>query len=171
MSLLLFVCILSCSESDDSKDDQQQAQGSVSFAFIDGGGFVMENIVATISNNYETTNTLTIRIKANSEGNSSGILTLNIVDNDANNEAFKIDEEYSYRSNADPIYLTATYVDTNTDFKGTTGRVRVSKYEENVNGNSKSIKINAIFNITGGFKTMLGNISGLVLNCEDCQNM
>jgi hypothetical protein len=170
LALFLFVITFSCSESDDSNEEKQQLeQGSVSLAFTDGGGFVMENIVATVTSNYENSNTLSILIKANAE-DSGGILTLNIVDNDASIEAFKFDDEYSYQNNVSSVYATATYVDSSRDFSGTVGRVRITKYQENVNGNSKATKISATFNITGNFVTMLGNISGLVLNCEECPN-
>ncbi|WP_298553391.1 hypothetical protein [uncultured Algibacter sp.] len=167
LALFLFVLTFSCSESNDSEDVKQQEQGSISIAFTDFGGFVMENIVATISNNYEATNNISINVKADAEG-ASGKLTLTIVDN-SDIEAFKTGEEYAFSDNTAPIYVTASFVNINRDFTGSTGKLRITKFEENVNGNSKLIKISGTFNVTGtGFTTMLSTINDLILTCNSC---
>lgn len=164
LTLFLFTITLSCSESDDSKEEQQQAQGSLSLAFISGGGFIMENVTATISGNYENTKKLSIHITGEAEGSNIGELTLNLVDNDPSSEAFKTDTEYSFNSNTTTIYASATYVSSNIDFSGNTGRLTITKYEEN----TKSATINGVLSITGSGDTMLLNMSGLILTCTEC---
>lgn len=164
--LFLFVMTLSCSESDDSKEEQQQAQGSLSLAFISGGGFVMENVTATISGHYDNTKKLSITITGEAEGSNIGELTLNLIDNAPDIEAFKTDTEYSFNMNSNTVYANAAYVDSNRDFSGNTGRLTITKYEES----TKSVIINGILNITGNNETMLLNMSSLIVTCNDCTN-
>ncbi len=162
--LFLFVITLSCSESDDSIEEQQQAQGSLSLAFISGGGFVMENVTATISGLYNNTNKLSIHITGEAEGSNIGELTLNLIDNDPDSEAFKVNTEYSFNINSNTVYANATYVDSYKDFSGDTGRLTITKYDESTN----SATINGILSITGNYETMLLNMSSLILTCTEC---
>lgn len=164
--LFLFLINLSCSKSDDTQEEQN-SPGSVSIAFTNGGGFVMENIKATVSNDYTSSNKLTVNITGSAEGSSGGSFTMSIVDNDDNFSALAKDNSIPFGNTTKSFYATARYTSNSIDFEGLTGTLDVTKYEENTN--SKTALLNATFSPSNGSGViMLGTISGLVLRCTSC---
>ncbi|GGD21857.1 hypothetical protein [Hyunsoonleella pacifica] len=166
--LLVFVFTLSCSESENSEEEQQQTQGSISIAFTNGDGFVMENIVATLTNYYETDQTLNINITADAEGPSGGKLTLTIVDNDDSFQALVNGSQFPIGDNTKSFYATLRYVDNTSTFTGATGSLDIRSFQANLNGNSNKALLSAVFSSSDGTVIMNSTISDLILNCIEC---
>lgn len=166
--LLVFLFTLSCSENDSSEDEQQQTQGSISIAFTSGGGFVMENIVATLSNYYETDKTLSMNITADAEGPGGGKLTLTIVDNDSAFQALVNGNQFPIGDTTKSFYATLRYVDNTSTFTGATGSLDIISFQANLDGNSNKALLSAVFSSSDGTVIMNSTISDLILNCLEC---
>ncbi|TBM99005.1 hypothetical protein EYD45_15935 [Hyunsoonleella flava] len=166
--LLVSVLTLSCSENDGSEDEQQSTQGSISIAFTNGGGFAMENIVATISNYYETSQTLSINITADTEGPSGGKLTLTVVDNDTTFQALVNGTKFPIGDTSKSFYATLRYVDNSSTFTGISGSLDISTIEDNLNGDADKLRLNAVFSSFDGSVIMNSTISDLILDCFEC---
>lgn len=163
-ALFLILINLSCSDSDDSQEEQL-AQGSISIAFTDGGGFVMENIKATVSNDYTTSNTLSINVTASAEGSSGGRLTLNIVDNDDSLKALVKDNKIPIGDTSKSFYATVKYIDNSREFNGLIGAFEVDNYVSN----GKTAVLSGTFSSTNdNFVNILSSINSLILNCPSC---
>ncbi len=93
----------------------------------------MENIKATVSNNYKTSNKLTVNITGSAEGSSDSRLTMSIVDNDDSFNALAKDSSIPFGDTSKSYYVTATYVSNSRDVVGLAGTLDVTKYEENTN--------------------------------------
>lgn len=162
--LLSIITTFSCSK--DSEDNEElPAQGNVSLALSNGAGFVVENLVATISNQYDSANTSTITISGTS--GSSGTVTITIVDNDNSFKALANGTDFTIGDTAQSFYATVEYQSDNFNLSGGAGTLKIINYTESNSQNYS--EISATFSAAGpNFNTITSSILDLILDCTGC---
>lgn len=163
--LITLITTYSCSNDTDETMTELPMQGNISLALSNGGGFVVENIVATVTKPYGSGNTSTITITGTAGG--SGKLKITLVDNDDSSKAFAQDISIPLGSTTEPAYATIEYESDNFNLDASAGTVKINRYIET--SGQKYTELNATFSATGSnFNTMTSSISGLILSCSGC---
>ncbi|WP_396636879.1 hypothetical protein [Maribacter sp. R77961] len=162
--LLTFIITFSCSKDENGTSNLPE-QGSIALAFSNGAGFVVENIVATVSKPYGSSNTSTLTITGTAGG--SGNLKITLVDNDDSFKAFAEDNRIPVGATSESVYATIEYESDSFNLKGAAGTVIITGYTEA--SGQKYTELKATFSAAGeGFNTMTSTISSLILACNGC---
>lgn len=162
--LITLITTYSCSNDTDETMTELPMQGNISLALSNGGGFVVENIVATVTKPYGSGNTSTITITGTAGG--SGKLKITLVDNDSSFKAFAKDNLIPVGATSESIYATIEFESNNFDLVAAAGTLEINGYTE-AKG-QKYTQLNATFSAAGGSNTMTSSISGLIINCTGC---
>lgn len=164
--LLLTTFTFFACTTDDEGDSQSglPEQGNVSLALSNGGGFVVENMQASVSALYDTSNTPTITITGTA-GNTGTIL-ITIVDNDNDFMALVNENAIPIGNTALSFYATVDYQSDNFTMEAGAGTLEIISYEEF--GNQNYAELSATFSAAGNFNTITSSILDVILSCESC---
>jgi hypothetical protein len=163
--LLLFALFTSFSCSEDQEDTSiKPQQGSVSIALSNGGGFVIENLNAIISNHYGTDNTTDVSITGTA--GSSGSIVITIIDNDGSFKALSKESSFPIGDTSKTYFATVKYASDNFNLDAGAGTITITSYTEFKD--EKYSVLDATFSAAGNSNTMTSSILGLILSCSEC---
>lgn len=163
VSLLTLITMFSCS-TDEENQVELPTQGNVSIALSNGAGFAVENLEATITNQYDIANTTTITITGTA--GSTGTIEITIVDNDNSFMALVNENSIPIGDTSLSFYATIEYESDNFNLSGQAGTLEIINYTE-FNDQNYS-EIDATFSTAGNSNTMTSSILDIILNCESC---
>jgi len=162
--LLLILTTFSCSK-DSNGNSELPEQGNVSLALSNGAGFVVENLVATISNLYDSANATTVTITGTA--GASGTIRIIIVDNDNSFQALVNDNVFPVGDTSMSFYATVDYESDNFSLNAGAGSLEITRYSEFSDQNYS--ELSATFSAAGiNFNTMTSSMLGLILDCTGC---
>lgn len=162
--LLTLIITFSCSK-DDNDTSNLPEQGNISLALSNGAGFVVENIVATVTKPYGSGNTSSITITGTAGG--SGNLQITLVDNDDSFKALAKDNKIPVGATSESVYATIEYESDNFNLNAAAGTVEINQYSET--SDQKHTELDATFSAAdSNFNTMTSSILDLILNCTGC---
>ena len=163
--LVLILTTFSCSK-DDNETSNLPEQGNISLALSNGAGFVVENIVATVSKPYGSGNTSTLTITGTAAQGTANI-QITLVDNDNSFKAFAKGNTLTVGATSESVYATIVYESDNFNLNGGAGTVIINGYTET--SGQKYTELDATFSAAGdNFNTMTSSILDLIFNCKGC---
>lgn len=165
---ILFICLIlfSCDSDDDSEQVSLPDQGNIALALSNGGGFVVENIEALISNFYGSSiNTADIIISGTA--GLSGSIVINIIDDDDSFRALVNENSFPIGDPSLSFFATVDYQSDNFNLNAAAGTLEILSYEEFSDQNYA--KLSATFSVAGNnFNTITSTIRDIILVCQNC---
>lgn len=170
-SLLLLLVISSCSDSNDSETEKQQNEnnGNISVAFLNGAVYSFDIVTATYNDYYELSTQQELKITAKSSDPAvTGVLTIELYDNDTSNKSFINDASITFRNNSSNAYAKINLVDNDLTFSGKTGTLKINSIKFNAVTNPEYISLSGIIDTSDGKgQILLGNINDIKMYCAN----
>ncbi len=164
LMVLTVITLVACSSDDDNQEAERPAQGTISLALSNGGGFVVENLQASISTLYSNAMTTTITLSGTAGG--SGNVVITIVDNDAAMQAIVSEGSIPVGNTSLPFYATVVFESNTFVLDATAGTLDIINYQEFPDQNYAVLS--ATFSAAGNSNSMTSSILDIVLDCSGC---